>query len=271
MNAENKDKWLKRLTFAGCYATGIIYGSIGVIAMLSFLQLKDGGADESSFMALLDEFFFGKVLNILIIAGALSFVVWRFYEAAKDPYKLGSDLKGITLRTGAVFSSVADAFIAFSALQALTGKKDTPSDGSPVQQRQLTATVMENSWGDTLIFALGIIMGLTALVLVFYGVSRRFAERINLKKMSTFWAHSALVLAYVGYVSRGIILGIMAFFFMKAAHTGNADHVVNTDKAFDFIGDHVGHPFFIAVALGTLCYGLYMFILGVRYDTDEDK
>ncbi|RYY77591.1 MAG: hypothetical protein EOO69_13815 [Moraxellaceae bacterium] len=45
---------LKALTLVGCFSTGVIYGSIGVIALLSFFRLKKGGADESSFMVLLD-------------------------------------------------------------------------------------------------------------------------------------------------------------------------------------------------------------------------
>jgi hypothetical protein len=45
--------------------------------------------------------------------------------------------------------------------------------------------------------------------------------------------------------------------------------VVNTDKAFDFIGDDVGHLYFIMVAAGTICYGLFMFVFGWYYDTDK--
>ena len=49
-----------------------------------------------------------------------------------------------------------------------------------------------------------------------------------------------------------------------------ARYVVNTDKAFDFIGDHVGHVYFILVAIATICYGLFMFAQGITYDTDKD-
>jgi hypothetical protein len=45
---------------------------------------------------------------------------------------------------------------------------------------------------------------------------------------------------------------------------------VNTDKAFDFIGDQVGHVYFILVAVGTIFYGLFMFALGITYDADND-
>ena len=80
-----KNKLLKTLTLFGCFSTGIIYSSIGTIAILSFLKLKQGGADESSFFVLLNRFTAGRILNWLIILGALCFIFWRFYEAFKDP------------------------------------------------------------------------------------------------------------------------------------------------------------------------------------------
>lgn len=73
----------------------------------------------------------------------------------------------------------------------------------------------------------------------------------------------------MGYTARAIILGIIGFFFIKSGLTDNARYIVNTDKAFDFIGDHVGHVYFIGVAIGTICYGLFMFALGVAYDTNS--
>ena len=103
MKQARKSKLLKLLTLVGCFATGIIYSAIGVIAILSFLRLKEGGADESSFFVLLDGFVAGRILNWLIIAGAVCFIIWRFYEAFKDPYKIGNGMKGILLRTGCCF------------------------------------------------------------------------------------------------------------------------------------------------------------------------
>lgn len=270
MEKQKKNQILKGLTLVGCFSTGILYGSIGVIALLSFFRLKEGGADENSFMTLLDGFFLGRLLNWLLVAGALCFIVWRFYEAIKDPYRVGNDVKGLLLRTGAAFSSVADAFIALSALQALYNHQKAAVNGQPINQRNMVAGWLGHNWGQALVLTIGIVLILTALVLAFYGLSRQFTERINAQNFSK--GSKAVVhgIAYAGYLSRGIILGIIGFFFLKAAVEKNSGVVVNTDKAFDFIGDHVGHPVFIAVAFGTLCYGLYLFVLGLHYDIDAD-
>ncbi|RYD97479.1 MAG: DUF1206 domain-containing protein [Sphingobacteriales bacterium] len=258
----------KVLTLTGCFSTGILYGSIGVIALLSFLKLKNGGADESSFFVLLDSFAFGRVLNWIIILGAVCFIIWRFYEAFGDPYHLGKSGKALLMRTGAAFSSGADAFIALSVLQALFSKDKAPVTGEPEQQRAMAGQLLQTGWGRAFMFAIAVTLLLTALVLLFYGLSQKFTESIRGRDFSKHGRRVMHILAYAGYVARGSILGITGFFFLKSALARNSSYVVNTDKAFDFIGDHVGGWAFILVALGTISYGLYMFVLGLHYDLD---
>jgi hypothetical protein len=257
---------LKVLTLIGCFSTGIIYGSIGVIAILSFFKLKKGGADENSFFVLMDGFVAGQFLNWALIVGALCFIIWRFYEAFGDPNKIGSDTKGILLRTGAAFSSVADAFIALSVLQAIYSRQKAPVTGEPTQQKAMVADLLKTEWGRTAIIIIAVILLLTALVLALYGLSKRFTESIKAGEFSKRWTYVVHGIAYAGYLSRGVILGIIGFFFMKAAVERNGNFIVNTDKAFDFIGDNTGGVAFLLVAVGTICYGLYMFVLGVHYD-----
>jgi hypothetical protein len=266
-----KEKFLKAITFTGCFSTGIIYAAIGVIALLSFFKLKKGGADESSFFVLLNSFLAGRILNWVIIIGSLCFIAWRFYEAFKDPYKIGKDVKSILLRTGAAFSSVADALIAFSVLQALFNQQKAPITGEPVQQKNVVASMLITDWGRLVIIVIGVIVLITAAVLALYGLSKRFTEAIKAGDFSKKWKYIVHGIAYAGYLSRGVILGIIGFFLVKAAIKNNSSYVVNTDKAFDFIGDHVGHFWFILTAIGTIAYGLYMFILGLHYDTSAAK
>ena len=268
MEQRKRTVLLKVLTLVGCFSTGIIYVAIGSIAILSFFKLKKGGADESSFFVLLDGFLAGRILNWMIIFGAICFIIWRFYEAIKDPHKTGNDAKAMVLRMGTAFSSVADAVIVLSVFQALFSEQKAPETGEPVQQQALVADLLKMDGGKIIVLALGLIVLVTALILVFYGLSKRFTEALNTSDFSRRQQYIMRGIAYAGYISRGIILGIIGFFLFKAAIKNNSAYVVNTDKAFDFIGDDLGHIYFIMVALGTICYGVYMFILGLHYDID---
>ena len=266
-----KKKLLKTLTLVGCFSTGIIYSSIGVIALLSFLRLKKGGADESSFFVLLNEFIAGRILNWLIIIGALCFIIWRFYEALKDPYHVGKDTNGILLRTGTACSSAADAFIVLSALRATFDQHKAPLTGEPTQQKHMVAHLLQFHWGQTAVLLIGVIILVTAVVLVLYGLSKRFTEAIRADHFNKKQKSIVHAIAYAGYFSRGVILLITGFFLVKSAIKNKSTYIVNTDKAFDFIGDHIGHPWFILIALGTMLYGGYMFVLGLNYDVSGAK
>jgi hypothetical protein len=129
----NKQNKITRfLAVWGCISTGLVYTGIGIVAILSFLKLKQGGADEGSLLKYFDRFIAGRVLIWLILLGMISFVAWRIYESIKDPYGYGNGWKAVLKRTAIGLSSLADALIALSAIQVLTG---TGGLLEPVNQR----------------------------------------------------------------------------------------------------------------------------------------
>lgn len=262
-------RYIEIFPIYGCISTGIIYTSIGIIAILSFLKIKDGGADESSLLAFLDDYILGKIFIWIILLGTVSYIIWRIYESIRDPYDYGSDARGIGKRIGIALSSIADALIAFAAIQVLLGSDNFREDGNPVDQRQMVGDILMKDWGEWAIMSLGVIICLTAIVQFFYGVTKGYRERLEIGDFSEGKKKVIHLLAWVGYLARGIIIGITGFFFIKAGIVENEQFVVNTDKAFDFIGDHVGHLWFILVAIGTIFYGLFMFAMGATYHIDK--
>lgn len=269
-NLTNKEKFVHYLPVYGTFSTGLIYLSIGVIAILSFLRIKHGGADESSLMAFLNEYFFGRILIGIILLGMVSFVIWRIFEAIKDPYLYGSDLRGIGRRVGIGLSSIADAFIAFAAVRILLNIGNYREDGQPYAQRETVSNLLSENWGDWLIIIFGVIVFTTAVVQFYYGITRGYKERLDIAHFNKEKRKLIHFFAWMGYSARGIIIGVIGFFLIKAGYLQEAEHVVNTDKAFNFIGDHVGHLPFILVAIGTICYGIFMFAMGITYDVDND-
>lgn len=268
--SDSRWSFVRYLPVYGCWSTGIIYVSVGVIAVLSFLRVRKGGADESSLLAILNDHVAGKILFWVILCGTVCYVVWRIFESIKDPYAYGKRLKGIALRSGIAMSTIPDALLAFSAVSILMGTGNIRTDGRPVALRQMVGEFLQDSSGDVVTVTVGVIVCLSALVQFFYGVTRGYKERLDIDHFSRDMKWLTHFLAWIGYGARGVILGIIGFFFIKAGLTKSSEYIVNTDKAFDFIGDHVGHLYFILLAIGTVGYGLFMFILGWCYDPDKD-
>jgi hypothetical protein len=257
------------LPLYGCIATGIIYIAVGVIAVLSFLKIRDGGADENSMLAVLNNSIVGQVFIWLIMVGTLCYIIWRFYETIVDPYEYGRDLKGMARRAGIALSSVADALIVYAAVRVLLGAGNIQVNGQPEEERQMVKGMLQYGWGMGAAVSLGIMVVFTAIVQLLYGVTGGYKERVDIKKFNRAVRFAIAGIAAVGYAARGIILGITGFFFIKAGLMEDASYVVNTDKAFDFIGDNVGHMPYIIVATGTVCYGLFMIAMGATYNTKK--
>ncbi|HEY1113193.1 MAG TPA: DUF1206 domain-containing protein [Chitinophagaceae bacterium] len=258
------------LALYGNLSTGVVYAAIGVIAILSFLKLKEGGADESNLVAYLNDYLLGRIAVWFILLGMVSYIIWRVYEVVTDPYGYGKGAKGLATRTGIALSTIADALIAFTAVQALFGIGVQEESGPPREERRMVGSVLAESWGEEAIIGLGVIILTTAAVQLLYGITQGYKERLDIYPLSPGVKKLFHVLAWAGYGARAVILGIIGFFFIKAGATGNAQHVVNTDKAFDFIGDHVGHLPFLLVAAGTIAYGAFMIVLGLYFDSDKD-
>jgi hypothetical protein len=265
-----KRRFVHYLAVYGGISTGMVYTAIGIIAILSFLKLKEGGADESSLLAFLDTFLVGRLLIWVILLGMVSYIIWRIYETIYDPYGYGKGPKGIARRAVTAFTSLADALIAFTAIQVLSGTEGIEQTGLPTAQQKLAGDMLRRDYGDWLIIALGLITCITAVVQAGYVISRNYLERLNIDHLSRWMKTSIHLLAWAGHFARGVILGITGYFFIKTGIEENPRHLVNTDKAFDFIGDHVGHLPYIIVATGTIAYGLFMFGFGIYYDSDQD-
>lgn len=254
----------------GCISTGLTYAGVGIIAMLSFFKVREGGADESSMLAILNDVMLGKILLWIIMVGTACYIIWRIFEAVTDPYDYGKDLSGLVKRFGIALSVIADLLIVYAAIKVVLGIGNIQQSGQPYEERELVSKLLSAGWGTSAVVGIGVVVVAAAVVQFVYGVTRGYKERLDIDHYSKAGKATIHVLAWVGYCSRGIIVGITGFFLLKAGITSESNYVVNTDKAFDFIGDNVGHSSFIMVALGTVCYGAFMIIHGIAYDVDKD-
>src|SRR5688572_7035398 len=173
----------------GCIATGIIYTGIGVIALLSFLKIRHGGADESSILAILDDSFAGKILIWLILLGTVCYILWRFYETVTDPYGYGKDMKGVTRRAGIALSTVADVLIVYAAIRVLLGTSHIQPDGQPKEEQDMARQILQQNHGRWLIVSIGTAYLATAVIQLLYGITKGYRERVDIEHFSSLFRH----------------------------------------------------------------------------------
>ena len=248
----------------GCCAIGTLYVLIGVWAMLALLRVADPAADEQRILQRISGWPLGAALIACLALGTLAYIVWLLFDAVFDPYKFGSGLKGVAERIGIALTGLAYGRIGWSAVKVLVGNG---AHGEQERQR-LASHVLEWSGGRWLVGVAGIvvaIVGLFQVKYVYQGEHRRWIE-LGRSRRSTRVIVDAV--AWAGYGARCAILLVLGWFLLHAAWAFDANDVGDTDSAFNFLGlsgGALGHVLFSVVAVGTICYGLFMYVNALRF------
>jgi hypothetical protein len=252
------------LARAGCFAIGTVYVLIGVWAMLALLRIADPAADEQRILNRLREVPFGSVFIAIIALGTVGYMLWLLFEAAFDPYEFGRTPKGVAERVGIGLSTLAYGVIASAAIRTLLGVGD---NGEEKQQR-IVAHVLDWPGGPWLVGGAGVLVASVGVYQLKYVYDRDHLRRIELERWTTGARIAINALGWAGYGARCAILLVLSWFLLRAAWSLDPRAMGDTDSAFDFLGlggGPGGDALFSAVALGTIAYGIFLYVNGVFF------
>ena len=217
------------------------------------------GGDKSSSsgaLSFLSKSTLGTILLAITAVGLVGYVFWRFYQAFADPENKGTDSKGLARRIGYASSGIFYGFLAFTAIQILTG---TDSGGGGGQE-SLISKALSKTYGQ-------IIVGIIALIFLgkaLYQIYRVYSGRYNRKlKEMNLGAKAQKMVNYsgmAGYTARGVVIGIIAYLTFNAALTSDSSQSGGTKDALQYLQDQFGTTVLIVIAIGLLLYGVFMFI-----------
>lgn len=254
-------EWVENFAKAGLTAKGIVYCLVGIIAFMAAFELggqSTKSADRSSvFQFILDQPF-GKILLGIVALGLLCYVIWRFIQAIQDTDGKGSDAKGIFKRLRYAFSGVVYGALAFLAAKMALGNGG--SGGSDSRQT-LASELLQQPFGQWLagIVAVGIIIA--GLYQIYYGYSEKYKKQIRSTGLKSDIEDKMIRAGMAGFIARGIVWLVIGYMFLQAALQSNSQQAGGSSKAFAFLEEaSYGSYLLGAVALGLICYGVFMFM-----------
>jgi hypothetical protein len=249
----------------GCIAIGTVYVLVGVVALLALSGVFTDHADEYRIVRVVMAWPGGAAIIWTIIAGLAGYVVWRVIEVFADPYEFGSDLRGLAIRIGVGLTGLAYGLVAFSAARIALGAPGT-TETSEQELQQVVGQALAWPGGPWWVGLAGGALWIFAILQVGLIVRRSYAIEIDLDGRSPAMRRLIHALAWAGYAARGVILSVLGWFLVRAATTLDPEEVGDTDTAFDFIGGGIaGDSAFFLVALGTVGYGLFMYLAAAFY------
>lgn len=248
-----KEKLLQQFTRFGLAAKGVVYCLMGLLTVMAALGLSSRKGNKTEAFKMIYDQPFGKVLLIIIAIGLLGYVTLRIFQTFLDSDNKGNDAKGIFTRIGYGVSALLYLGLSIYALKLAIGK----SSGGDSKQF-FVSKIMEYPGGEWLVGIAALIIIGAGINQIYKGASGKFMEKVRVIK--TGFTNTFKKAGIMGYVSRGIVLCIIGYFFLQAALNSNPGEAEDTDGAFDFLQANFGNVLMGIVALGLVAYGIFMFV-----------
>ena len=253
-----RSEWGQGLARWGLISKGSLYLLVGAIAGHVAVGGGERLQDRGGALAAVADHWFGKILVGAVAVGLAGYAAWRFAEAVLGRPLEGGEKEGWVKRAGLVARAVWYLGLLGVALSALYGANES---GGSRQEDRFTARVLELPLGRWIVAAVGLaILGAGAFN-VWRAVSRKFLEKLKLRKMSNAEERVFTWLGVVGHLARGVVFGLIGFFLVRAAWQYDPKEAVGIDGALaEVLQQDYGDTLLGIVSAGLIAFGLYCYV-----------
>ncbi len=249
--------WLERLARVGLVAQGISFGLVGVLAIK--LALGEGGkaTDREGALRTIAHHSVGRLLVLALAIGFACYALWRVTELLFG-HKLESHRdESVWKRAGALGKAATYGVLCAAAVSVLLGGGGGPAN----KEREATAGILGWPGGRWIVIAIAVGVALAALWNLWRGISGEFLKQLKTGDMSDTARRWTKRVGVVGLVARAVVLGLIAWFFFKAAADYDADKARGLDGALRKLAtEQYGKWLLSIVAGGLFCYGAFCLV-----------
>lgn len=251
--------FVKRLAQFGFYTKGFIFIVVGVIALLVALGKwrDDDLADPTGALeSIARGTSYGKIVLLFFVFGAIGHGAWNILRGAADVDDAGRNVAGIVKRIAAVGIGIFYCFLAWKAWELVAAIGAPESDAVAIQ-KTLTAFLLALPLGAFVVGIIGLSVIGVGVHECYSGVTGKFQETFRLREMTGARRWTITVLGFFSFVARGLLFGLIGYFFVVAAFDANADEAVGMDGALLTLSQsYFGKTLLFAAAAGLICHGI---------------
>jgi Domain of Unknown Function (DUF1206) len=240
------------LARVGLAARAFVYLVIGWLAIQIALGHGNHEADQRGAFADIKQHTLGTVLLWALAIGFAAYAVWRMTEAvfgtAAEGKKAGSRAKSAA--RGVVYALLSASTFSFIA--------GTSTQSQAQQQATFTARAMKHTGGQFLVAAVGAVVVVIGLAMIFEGVSRKFERQLEMRELTGRTRPVVVGMGVIGTVARGIVFTLAGALVIDAAVSYDAQKSTGLDGALRTLADRAYGPWLLGVvALGLIVFGLF--------------
>lgn len=259
--ARHAHPWIERLARAGYVAKGVVYATIGVLAMLEAMGAGGGKtASPDGAVKSIGAQPLGQFLLVVLAAGLFGYALWKVVQGVMDPDDKGSDVGGVVRRVAYVGSGLIHGALAYTAAQSVFGAEDSSEDA-------MAASVMayQPPIGQALVGLTGLVVISVGLYQLHAAYKAKFLGDLKLAQMSDAEERWVKLSGRVGTAARALAIGAAGAFVLLAAYHSDPKETRGLGGALEALQQQpLGSYMLGAMAAGLLTYGVFMFAIA-RY------
>ena len=242
-----------RLVMVGLIVFGVIHLLVAWIALeLAWTGSNQQASQKGAFQQMASNPA-GDVLVWITAFGLFVLVLWQTFEAIWGHRDVAERRKRLAKRLSSAGRAITYLVLGVSA--AITAAGASSSKSSNSSEQSLTAKLLSESFGQILVVVIGLIVVVVGGRLVYRGISKKFTEDLDAAVSA-----GVIKLGQIGYVAKGIVLGIVGVLFVIAAITFDPKKAGGMDAALHTLRDQPFGPYLLTLmALGLACFGLFCF------------
>jgi hypothetical protein len=248
---------LEALARVGLIAYGVVHLLIGWLAVQIAWGASDSkSADTSGALSTLADQPFGQVVLWLVAVGLVALALWQASEAIWG-YRSRESAKRVRKKATSWAKAVLYLALGVTAASVALGSGSSSSQS----QQQATSGVLAWPGGRVIVVAAGLIIIAVGVAGLVKGVRKSFSEEIDPSSMSSVAHKSVERLGQVGYIGKGVALGVVGGLLSYASLTFDRQKAPGLDGTLrTILAQPMGRFLLTAVALGFVAFGLFALV-----------
>lgn len=249
----------ENLARGGYAARGIIYGTIGFLAIKVALGTSGSLSDQEGAIAIIGQQPIGRILLGIVLIGLIGYVLWGLIRAFFDPLHKGKSIKGIFVRIGFFVSAAAYAVLIPAAYNFVFSKPGAAQTGAGgIQLRNIISTIFTIPLGKWIVGLIGLIVLGAGLYQIYMGSRHNFDKQIKPYVLTTKQIKIIKALGRFGTLARAAVFLLIGIFLLFAAYNSNSLKVKGIDGVLLFLLQQPYGTWLLGiVAVGLFAFGLY--------------
>jgi len=241
----------------------VCYGLVHVIVAYLALRVAFGDtgqrADQNGAVQEIGSTSFGAVVLWVLAVGLVAYGGWQLMMAAIGFQWVHKKGKRTRRRIGAVVRAIVSIALGLYAGRLVTGSGGGGSGGGQ-QQQEFTAKLLSLPAGQVLVAIVAAVVIGVAVASIRKGVRKSFLDDLDLADLPAGTQQWVRRLGVLGYLAKGVVLGIVGILLALAAFQSNAQEAGGLDQALRTLAAQPFGTFaLVVVAVGLAAFGVYCF------------